>query len=105
MGESESEREREKRERVEVGVGGCEETCGLSRWRPGIYEEGARPARGADVVASGPHLAFRRDYYQQEPANYVKTKKVGVRPYRGVNGLRPEQQPGWEVKQPQKPGP
>jgi hypothetical protein len=74
-------------------------------WNPGGRAREGAPARGADVVARGPHLAFRRDYYKQEPENYVKPEKVGVRPYRGVDGVRPEQQPVWEMKQPQKPGP
>jgi hypothetical protein len=75
-------------------------------WNPGGRAlPPGEPARGAGAVARGPHLAFRKDYHQQEPAQFVREDKVGVRPHHGVDGLRPDQVPVWEMKQPQKPGP
>ena len=78
-------------------------------WNPGGTALPGPAARERAQVARGPHLAFRKDYHKVDPAEMVKRlgpgdEAGGVRPFRGVDGLRPEQQKMWEMKQPQKPG-
>ena len=64
------------------------------------------PARDREQEARGPHLGFRKDYNKVPLVKFVADRDQvgGVRPFRGVDGLRPEQQKMWEMKQPQKPG-
>jgi len=70
---------------------------------PGRAREG--PSREGQVPARGPHLGFRKDYHKMDGVDkVVLDDQVGVRPYRGVDGIRPDQIPVWEMKQPQKPG-
>lgn len=95
----------------------------IAAWNPGGRAHVGNPAAGKNndahvEVARGPHLGFKKDYHRQhvdkqDAANhndrfaadhYVKSQKVGVRPFRGVDGLRPDHVPVWETKQPQKPG-
>ena len=74
----------------------------IAAWNPGGR---AREGNARGVVARGPHLGFRKDYHKQGAAEFVRSDEVGVRPYRGVDAIRPDQIPVWEMKQPQKPGP
>ncbi len=80
----------------------------VAAWNPGgRAREGQAPqGHGLEghVPARGPHLGFRKDYHKMGVEEVVRDEKVGVRHYRGVDGIRPDQIPVWEMKQPQKPG-
>jgi hypothetical protein len=84
-------------------------------WCPGGKSMVGNPAAGSAAVARGPYLGFKNDYHKQGNAgDMVKPgpgdppaarMDEGVRPYRGVNGIRMDYVPVWEMKKPQKPGP